>query len=462
MALSAPRYEAWLPESGVDELSNSLSDPGEYRRARSEAYRQFLTLPLEPDPLYRKYGYFGGVDLGGLDPQARGPAVVRPSSPSLLVVHDASGTHVTLPKILADAGVTGETLPEIWASTPSGLPPFAAMSDVPTDRLTALATALLNRGVRITIPERCSVPVHVQDVSVLSRPHEALSVRRTIEVGEGSTLVMTEETYSTAADFDHQRLHASQTSLDVRADARAIFVSLHSPDRQAVSLYHRSATLGAHSRLDWLWAGFGGFRTRARNHSTLLGNGSELEDLQAFYGSGDQAYDSSVNMTHVGTDTRGHSVTRGLFRDSARGMSRGLVRIEKDARRTVSYLSEHAMLLSKGARSDTIPILEILCRDVKATHSTSVAPVDPEKVFYLESRGFQESDAVRMIGEGFLSHVLERAPLVNLREILYPYLAARWEGRPISWQPGSLPPLPPLTPSGSEGSPDWRFDSKLR
>ena len=72
-------------------------------------------------------------------------------------------------------------------------------------------------------------------------------------------------------------------------------------------------------------------------------------------------------------------------------MSRGLVRIEKDARRTLELpLSEHAMLLTRGARSDTIPILEILCRDVKATHSTSVAPVDPEKVFYLESRGVPE------------------------------------------------------------------------
>ena len=72
-------------------------------------------------------------------------------------------------------------------------------------------------------------------------------------------------------------------------------------------------------------------------------------------------------------------------------MSRGLVRIEKEARKTISYLSEHAMLLSRGARSDTIPILEILCRDVKATHSSSVAPVDPERIFYLESRGLPES-----------------------------------------------------------------------
>jgi Fe-S cluster assembly scaffold protein SufB len=167
-------------------------------------------------------------------------------------------------------------------------------------------------------------------------------------------------------------------------------------------------------------------------------------------------------MRHIATDTHGQSVTRGVFRDESRGMSRGLVRIEADARRTLSYLSEHAMLLSKGARSDTIPILEILCRDVKATHSSSVAPVDPEKVFYLESRGMPKDRSVRMIGEGFLSHVLERSPVAQLRDLLYPHLATRWEGHPIVWSSEEYPTLPAMEIGGPDANAEWRFDSKLR
>ncbi|MCI4317846.1 MAG: SufD family Fe-S cluster assembly protein, partial [Thermoplasmata archaeon] len=138
------------------------------------------------------------------------------------------------------------------------------------------------------------------------------------------------------------------------------------------------------------------------------------------------------------------------------------VRIEAEARRTLSYLSEHAMLLSRGARSDTIPILEILCRDVKATHSSSVAPVDPEKVFYLESRGIAPDRAVRMIGEGFLSHVLERSPLAQLRDLLYPHLATRWEGKPIPWRSEEFPSLSTVEFGGPDANADWRFDAKLR
>ena len=55
----------------------------------------------------------------------------------------------------------------------------------------------------------------------------------------------------------------------------------------------------------------------------LPGNGADLEDLQAFYGAQNQAYDSSARITHIGTDTHGQSITRGVFHNEARGMSRG-------------------------------------------------------------------------------------------------------------------------------------------
>jgi len=239
-------------------------------------------------------------------------------------------------------------------------------------------------------------------------------------------------------------------------------LTVHAPDLRTVSVYRRTATTGDDARVGWMWNGLGGYRAKVRNHTRLTGRGSIADDLQTFYGAREQSYDSSFDLTHSATDTHGTSVTRGVFTDQARGMSRGLVRIEPEARKTVALISEHAMLLSRGARSDTIPILEILCRDVKATHSTSVAPVDPEKVFYLESRGVPETDAVRMIGEGFLSNVFDRAPIAGLREILFPWLQARWDGQEIPWAEDRFPGLPHLEVTGTEAAPDWRFDSKLR
>ena len=377
-------------------------------------------------------------------------------------MHDVSGSRIEVPEELHRDGVRLEPIEQVVRTGGDALASFFGGDEPPADWLSAFAFATTNRGYRLTLPDGLAAPVRLRDITVLSAPHEALSVRRAISAGKGTRLLVSEEALSTVDDPGHQRLLASTTRVDVSSDAHVAYLTLHAPDRQAISVSLRTAAIGSAGRLAWVWAGFGGFRTKARNSSTLAGTGADLEDLQAFYGCGPQAYDSGVTMTHVGTDTHGQSMTRGVFTDQARGMSRGMVRIEKDARKTLSFLSEHAMLLSRGARSDTIPVLEILCRDVKATHSSSVAPVDPEKVFYLESRGFPRTEAVRLIGEGFLSHVLERAPIRDLRELLYPYLAARWEGRPILWGSDSVGALPPLEFAGPTGAAEWRFDAKLR
>ncbi|HLM92122.1 MAG TPA: SufD family Fe-S cluster assembly protein [Thermoplasmata archaeon] len=464
MAAAIPRYEEWLPLARVEELGRSLSDPHEFHQIRLDAHSRFLSLPLEPNPLYRGYGYFSGVDLTGIDPKVDGSSISLPSPipGALRVVHDVSGTRVELPGTLKDAGVSVRTLAEIWTQGGTATREFLRGSEDPVDRLSALATATLNRGYRLDVPDGCRIPVRVQEITALSVPHEALSLRRSIHAGTGSQLLVTEEVFSTPNGHAGQRLYASSVDLDLGADTKVVYLGVHAPDLKAVSVYRRTATTGPRSRLAWVWNGLGGYRTKIRNHTQLSGEASAVLDLQSFYGMKDQSYDSSIDLTHVATDTHGQSITRGVFSDEARGMSRGLVRIEHQARKTISIISEHAMLLSKGARSDTIPILEILCRDVKATHSTSVAPVDAEKVFYLESRGIPPADSIRMIGEGFLSYVLERAPVAGLREILYPALAARWEGGDLSWAEGKYPNLPALDVTGTEAAPEWRFDSKMR
>ena len=465
MASVSAKPTDWLATDRVHALSKTLADPPAYARIRSEADQRFRDLPLEPNPLFRGYGYFSGVDLTGIDPAVRAPAVeLPPLRPGTIrIAHDASGTRITVPAELGEAGVQVTTLPELWSSGDARVAPFLRGTETSEDRLTALAGALLNRGYRLEVPEHCPVPVAVQELTLLSAPREALSVRRSISTGARTQLLLTEEVYTSGPVPEGQRLYASSTDLDAGAESKTVFLTVHAPDLSAVSVYRRTASTGPGARIAWLWNGLGGYRTKVRNQTRLTGNGSAVEDLQTFYGARTQSFDSSVDITHIGTDTHGQSITRGVFADEARGMSRGLVRIESNARKTIAYVSEHAMLLSRGARSDTIPILEILCRDVKATHSTSVAPVDPEKVFYLESRGMPAADAVRMIGEGFLSYVLERAPVAGLREILYPTLQARWDGKEVPWTAAAgCPALPALNVTGTESAPEWRFDAKLR
>ncbi len=464
MAAAAVRPAEWVALDQVRDLSRRLGESETTGERRQKAFERFLSLPIEPDPLYRGYGYFTNVDLSGLDALGTGRAVVVPPPPhgGIQVVHDVTGTRAVVPEALRGAGVRLRALAPPPEGSGESRSPDLLPAEEATDRLSALATALLNRGYELEVPDRVRAPIRVQDLTVLSRPHESISVRRIVRAGTDSQVLVTEEVYGSPDDPGGQRLYASRTELDLAAQAKIVYLTQHAPDPKAVSIYQRSATSGPGSRLAWIWAGLGGFRTKARNRSRLVGQGSVVDDFQLFYGAGEQSYDSAVHLTHVGTDTHAQSITRGVFTDKARGMSRGLVRIEHEAVKTLSFISEHAMLLSRGARSDTIPILEILCRDVKATHSSSVHPVDPDQVFYLRSRGLGEAEAVRMIAEGFLSYVLERAPVASLREILFPSLEARWTGADLFWLPDGSRALPELEVTGTEGAPEWRFDTKLR
>lgn len=461
-----PEFGRWFEPAQIARLSEELGDPAGLRAFRQTAFEAYTQLPVEPDPLYRKYAYFQGTDLTGVSPSSGGPSVPLPRVPAdtIRVVHDGSGTRMEIPDSLRVAGVQVRSLPEILRSGDEGVRGFLEGVDVQshrTDKFEALTVAMLNRGVEVVVPDRCPLPVRVQDLTVFSRPGEALAVRRRIQAGAQTRVVFSEEVYSTGA-ASGQRYYGSSIRAETGEAARLAYLTVHAPDEQLVSSYSRKASVGPNSQLAWVSAGYGGFRTRTRNYSDIPGNGGDLADFQSFFGDHQQSYDSYMQITHIGTDTHGQSITRGVFRDQARGVSRGMARIEKEARKTISYLSEHAMLLSRSARSDTIPVLEILCRDVKATHSSSVAPVDPERVFYLESRGIPPPQAVRMIGEGFLSYVLDRAPIVGLRDLLFPHLTTRWEGRPLTWADGGYPALPALDLLGIEAGNEWRFDTKLR
>lgn len=466
MDAGTPAYAQWFDQDQVTGLSKELGDPPGFSTLRRSAFEAFLNLPIEPDPLYRKYAYFRGTDLSQVSPTTRGARVPLPAlAPGVIrIVHDGSGSRVEMPDELRGAGVRVRVLPEILHAGDETVSAFLQGLDVKgtrVDKFEALSTAFLNRGIDLVIPDRCPAPVRVQDITVLSQPHEALAVRRRIHVGAQARAVVSEEVYSTDA-AEGQRYYGSLVRAETGDSARLAYLSIHAPDERVVASYSRSASVGPRAQLAWASAGYGGYRTRSRNYSDVVGNGGDLTDLQAFFGDHQQAYDSYVQITHIGTDTHGQSITRGVFRDESRGVSRGMARIEKEARKTISYLSEHAMLLSRGARSDTIPVLEILCRDVKATHSSSVAPVDPERVFYLESRGIPREEAVRMISEGFLAYVFDRAPIVGLRDLLYPHLTTRWEGRLLVWDDGGYPALPPLDLLGVESGTEWRFDTKLR
>lgn len=121
---------------------------------------------------------------------------------------------------------------------------------------------------------------------------------------------------------------------------------------------------------------------------------------------------------HAAPNTTGSTLLRSVLGGTAEVSSKGLIRIESNAAKTVDFLEERFLLVSKDAKAQTDPQLEIETDDVKASHAASCGPVDPVQVFYLRSRGIPKAEAVRMLSEAFLAPALDAMPKESQEKVL--------------------------------------------
>lgn len=95
---------------------------------------------------------------------------------------------------------------------------------------------------------------------------------------------------------------------------------------------------------------------------------------------------------------------RAIVQNGASLQINALIRILPKAKNSNSFLDIRVLILDEKSHADVRPQLEIETNDVKASHAASVGPIDPEQLFYLESRGLNKNQAVYLIVDGFLKH----------------------------------------------------------
>ena len=145
-------------------------------------------------------------------------------------------------------------------------------------------------------------------------------------------------------------------------------------------------------------------------NATLSGRGARLNVVGAFFLANSDEVKATINITHAAADTYSNTLIKSVLTERARGGFYGLVKINHGAKNTDTYFREDALLLSKDAKAEAIPSLEIDENEVKAGHASTVGPVDDEMMFYLQSRGITQEEAKRMIVQGYLQGISDRLP----------------------------------------------------
>ena len=99
---------------------------------------------------------------------------------------------------------------------------------------------------------------------------------------------------------------------------------------------------------------------------------------------------------------------KGIYKGKSHGVFNGKVFVDKIAQKTNAYQANRNLMLSKTARADSIPGLEIEADDVRCTHGATAGQIPDEYTFYLMARGIDRGNAERMIIQGFFEEVIDR------------------------------------------------------
>jgi Fe-S cluster assembly protein SufD len=241
--------------------------------------------------------------------------------------------------------------------------------------------------------------------------------------GEGSAFNYVDEFLS--PDLDQAAITSGSAEVFAGRSANVGYVSLQRWGRHAWQFADQRVRLRQESTVRIVNVGLGGRFAKTRVEAVLDGPGATAELKALFFGTEDQFFDYHTLQRHEVGQTTSDLLFKGALRDSSRSVYAGLIRIEPHAQRSDAYQANRNLLLSKSANAYSIPMLEILNNEVRCTHGATIAPVDPEHLFYLQSRGIPRAVAERMVVQGFFGEVLDRIPVQQARELVEHELEAR-------------------------------------
>jgi Fe-S cluster assembly protein SufD len=413
----------------VEELASLHGEPEWVRAARRDAFAAYERLPIPSRSVeeWRRTD-IRGLDLGAFEAFERADGAA-PADP----IEDAAGVLrqrgsepgvVELDADVAARGVLMMPLSQAVREHPDLVRPHLFSEARPDrDKLAALHAALFSGGTFLYVPDGVAVERPLVSQFWSSGGGAAVLPHTLIVAGPGSSFNYLDEFLS--PDLDRPALTSGSAEVIAGEGANVGYLSLQRWGRHAWQFADQRVRAERDATVRLVAVGLGGRFAKNRIEATLAGPGASAELKALFFGSGQQFFDFHTLQEHRVGNTTSDLLFKGALRDEARSVYAGLIRIDPGASRSDAYQANRNLLLSKAARAHSIPMLEILNNDVRCTHGATVAPVDPEHLFYLESRGIPPPTAERMIVHGFFGEVLDRIPVQQARDLVEAELEAR-------------------------------------
>ncbi len=216
-------------------------------------------------------------------------------------------------------------------------------------------------------------------------------------------------------ELSSEQLNSCITEVFANTNSRINFYHLNNWTKNAYNFTNIVGTAERNATINWISGCFGGKLNRIRIETNFNGQGSSCDNVGIFLGKGKEHIDFTTNAYHNVENTTNNILVDGILKDESSSVYRGLIKIEKEAQKTYSYLENHILKLGIRTLANSIPSLKIDANDVKASHGATVGQINEEHLFYLMSRGLTREEAEKLIVEGFFEPVIQKIPSEELK-----------------------------------------------
>lgn len=283
---------------------------------------------------------------------------------------------------------------------------------VPADRAAVVAHAGTTDALHVHVPADTELtePVRVQVTGTAGRRQNAHYV---VEAGRHSRAVV-------VLDHSGSGVHTGNLEVVVGDGAELTVVSVQQWDDDAVHLGQHDARVGRDARYKHVAVTLGGRAVRLNVNASYDGPGGEATLLGVYFADAGQHLEHRSFVDHEAPRCKSVVTYKGALQgETARTVWVGDVLIRAAAEGTDTYELNRNLVLTDGARADSVPNLEIETGEIEgAGHASATGRFDDEQLFYLQARGIPADQARRLVVRGFFADVVQQIGVPDLQERL--------------------------------------------
>jgi Fe-S cluster assembly protein SufD len=279
---------------------------------------------------------------------------------------------------------------------------FFGAAGLPEDRPSAAAWESAKAAYQITIPTDAKPDCEVQVIFKSS----------SFEPAASHVIINAEHHSQGVIILDHKGdgVLAENVEIIVGDEANITVISIQDFSTESVHTSAQFAKIGRNASLKHVVVTLGGKTVRVTPNAEFSGPGASVELLGLYFADAGQHLEHRSYVDHAVPNCKSRVTYKGALQgDKAHTVWVGDVLIRAEAEGTDTYELNRNLMLTDGARADSVPNLEIETGQIEgAGHASASGRFDDEQLFYLQARGISELEARRLVVRGFLNEIIQQ------------------------------------------------------